>query len=228
MLTLATMLPGTWALPSGYAYILGGVGVTLQYTFLSLALGLVGAVVLAAAKLSSKPYWRALASVYTSVFRGTPLLVQLSLVYFALPGLLNPHLSAFTASILTFGLNSAAYVSEILRAGIHGVQRGQFEAALALGLPRSLMMRDIILPQALRNILPSLVNEVIDLSKETAIVSTLGVADIMRRANVVAAEQYNFLEPLLVAALSYYCIVLVLATLAKRLERWLKQPRSRS
>ncbi len=165
--------------------------------------------------------WRGLrwfSSVYTSIFRGTPLLVQLTLIYFATPQLTGYRISAFEAGVLTFSLNSGAYISEIIRAGIAAVDRGQMESALALGLSYSQAMRGIILPQAIKNILPALVNEVVDLVKESSLISVIGEADLLRRAQIVAAEKYVYFEPLLVAATMYYCIVMILSIAAKVLE----------
>ena len=149
------------------------------------------------------------------------MLVQLSLVYFGAPSLLHYKVSPLVAGIIAFSLNSGAYVSELIRAGIQGIDAGQYEAAQALDIPYFKMMKDIILPQAIRNVLPALVNEVVNLLKETALVSTLGEADIMRQAQVVAAETYSYFEPLLIAAGCYYVLILCLNFLAKKLERTL-------
>ena len=203
-------------------YIIGGVGVTLQYTLVSICGGLILGSVLALFKISSSPILRAVAGAYTSIFRGTPLLLQLGIVYFALPNVLGITLPPFVAGILTFSLNSAAYISEILRSGIQSVDAGQKEACLSLNIPRYKAMKDIILPQAIRGTLPSLVNEIIDLLKESALISIIGEADLLRRANIVAAEKYLYLEPLLIAGGCYYILVLGLASLAKLLENRLK------
>jgi ABC-type amino acid transport system permease subunit len=127
-------------------------------------------------------------------------------------------MTAFEAGVLAFSLNSGAYVSEHIRAGILSVDRGQFEAAASLGISYFSTMKDIILPQAIKNILPSLVNESIDLLKESALVSTIGEMDLLRRANVVAAEKYIYFEPLLMVAAVYYVMVMVLSHFAKVLE----------
>ena len=205
-------------------FILEGVLVTLQYTFVSVCGGLVLGSLLALCKVSRSLPLRWFANGYTSIFRGTPLLLQLGLVYFALPSLTGLTLTPFMAGILTFSLNSGAYISEILRAGIEGVDHGQGEAALSLSVSRFHAMRDIILPQAIRMQLPSLVNEIVDLLKESALVSVIGGTDLMRRANMVAAEKYLYFEPLVVAGLCYYILVLCLTSLAKALERKLATP----
>ena len=204
-------------------YILEGIPITLLYTVTSLACGFFLGIILAMMKVSSYKSFQIFGRVYTSIFRGTPLLLQLTLVYFASPELTGYKITPWEAGILTFSLNSAAYVSEIIRAGILAVDRGQTEAALSLGIPYPLMMKDIILPQAIRNILPALVNESIDLLKESALISVIGGADILRRANVVASEKYLYFEPLIVAGLLYYILVMILSGLAKLLERRMAQ-----
>lgn len=204
-------------------YIIKGTWVTLQFTLFSVGIGLFIGILLSLAKLSNKSYLIWPTKIYISIFRGTPLLLQLSFVYFAVPALTGFDISVFVAGITAFGLNSGAYVSEIIRAGIQSVDKGQFEAAKALGVPYRLMMQDIILPQSFKNILPALVNELVNMLKESAIISTIGAADLMKRAQVVSAEQYSYFAPLLVAAACYYVTVIILTTLAQFLERKMRQ-----
>src|SRR3989338_6856438 len=143
-------------------YILAGVPVTLAYTGVSLFLGFLWGTLLALFTVSHIKILKWFSSFYTSVFRGTPLLLQLMLIYHATPQLTGYQISIWEAGILTFTLNSGAYIAEHIRAGINGVDKGQMDAALSLGLSYPLIMKDIILPQALRIILPSLVNEAVD------------------------------------------------------------------
>ena len=154
-----------------------------------------------------------------SLLRGTPLILQLSLVYFAAPALLGLKLSIVMAGILTFGLNSGAYVAEILRSGLDNLPKGQFEAARTLNIPAFYMWKDIILPQVIKNILPSLVSEVIALLKETALISTIGGMDIMRRSQAVAAEQFTYFMPLCLAGAYYYMLVLLIEFIGKKIEQ---------
>lgn len=204
-------------------FLLEGTMVTLQYTFFALFFGALLGILSAVMKLSTIGVLRAISTVYTSIFRGTPLLVQLSLIYFATPQLLGYNISPFQAGLIAFSLNSGAYVSEIIRAGIQAIDRGQFEAAAALGVPKFLVMRDIILPQAIKNILPALVNEAVNLLKESAIVSTIGELDLMRRASIVAAEKYLFFEPMIIIAVVYYVLVSTLSYFAQYLEQWFRR-----
>lgn len=203
-------------------YIAGGIIVTLQYTLISVTLGFILGALLALSKISHIKLLNLFSTAYTSVFRGTPLLIQLSLIYFAIPTITGYQMSVFVAGIIAFSLNSAAYVSEIIRAGIESIDKGQFEAAKALGIPYPYMMKDIILPQALKNILPALVNEAVNLLKESAIISVIGGADLMRRAQTVAAEQYSYFGPLLIASAFYYILVMLFSYFAKILENKLK------
>jgi His/Glu/Gln/Arg/opine family amino acid ABC transporter permease subunit len=201
------------------SFILGGAGVTIKFTLAALMGGFPLGFLLALAKISHQKAFRYTAEAYTSVFRGTPLLVQLFIIYFAIPQLTGYPVSAFQAGVFTFSLNSAAYSSEIIRAGIQAVDKGQWDAARVLGLSYTTTLRTIILPQAIRNVLPALVNEVVDLLKESALISTLGEADLLRRSQIVAAEKYLFFEPLLIAAAGYYIMVMIVSILAKALER---------
>lgn len=204
---------------SSLPFILGGLGVTLQFTVLSLLVGLPLGILLAFAKISPSKMLSAFAATYTSFFRGTPLLVQLGLCFFAIPQLTGIPLTPFQAGILTFSLNSAAYVSEVIRAGILSVSVGQREAATLLGLSKTTTFRKIVLPQAVRNTFPALVNEMVDLLKESSLVSTIGEADLLRRARIVASEKFLYFEPLLAAALGYYLVVLLMSYLSKKLEK---------
>ncbi len=200
-------------------FIFEGSITTLQYSSLAVMFGLIIGVILLVLRRSHFILLKSFAHIYVSIFRGTPLLIQLSLIYFAMPGLINVKLDVFTAGVLAFSLNSGAYVSEILRAGINSVDVGQVEAAKALGIPPALRMKDIILPQAIRHILPSLVNELINLIKESAIISVIGGMDLMRRANLVASESFDFFMPMLAAAFAYYVMVMIISIFAIILEK---------
>jgi polar amino acid transport system permease protein len=182
--------------------------------FVGLALGLLFALL----RRFDRFYTKELVCGIVSVIRGTPSILQISIVYFVLPPLLGCCLSVTVTGIIALGVNSAAYVSEILRAGIESLPGGQFEAAYSLGISRFYMWKDIILPQVLRNILPALTNEIITLLKETALIATIGGMDIMRRSQVLAAEKYEYFTPLCTAAIVYYVLVLLIEFIAKKIE----------
>ncbi|WP_341526891.1 ABC transporter permease subunit [Nostoc sp. UHCC 0302] len=204
-------------------FILQGIPLTLLFTLLSVSMGLVWGTILSLLKITGIKPLTWLANAYTSVFRGTPLLLQLALVYYATPQLTGYDISALEAGVLTFTLNSGAYMSETIRGGIQAVDKGQSEAAMSMGVPYWLMMWDVILPQALKNILPALVNETIGLLKDSALVSTIGVVEILRSAQIVGANKYIYFEPLLFAGLIYYILVMGMTFGASALERRLRQ-----
>ena len=192
---------------------------TLEFTLLSTVVGFLWGIVLSLIKISKIKPLVLFAQFYTSIFRGTPLLVQLMLIYYATPQLLNYQITALQAGVLTFGLNSAAYISESIRGGILSVDKGQWEAAMSLGVPKHRLLIDIVFPQAFKNTLPSLVNESIALLKDYSMVSIIGVADTMRWASLIQAKTFRAFEAFIVAALVYYILVMALTTLGRYLER---------
>jgi His/Glu/Gln/Arg/opine family amino acid ABC transporter permease subunit len=204
-------------------YILQGITVTLEIVILAGVLGFILGTILSLLKISKLKFLGWLADAYTSIFRGTPMILQLMVIYYGSPQIIGYQIQPYTAAVLSFALNSGAYVSEIIRAGILAIDKGQQEAALALGVPYGKMMFDIILPQAIKNILPALMNEFITLTKESAIVTSIGVMDIMRRSYQVGAEKYSFFEPLIIAGIIYYLMVMILTFLGKGLERRMRR-----
>lgn len=200
-------------------FMLEGIWVTIRFVIVAIILGFILGTLLALCKISSIRVLRAIAGSYTSIFRGTPLILQLMLFHYAVPQLTGYDITPFMSAILAFGLNSAAYVSEIIRAGIQAVDKGQTEAAKALGVPYREMMIDIILPQAMKNILPALMNEFITLTKESALVSTIGYLDLMRRSQVVGSSLFRNFEPLLFVGVIYWLMVTGLSVLGRIVER---------
>lgn len=171
---------------------------------------------------------------YIDIFRGTPVILQLSMIYFALPALFESlinntfnleieiMLSAFAAAIITFSLNSGAYISEIIRSGINGVSKGEIEAAKALGVSKYHIYKDIILPIAFINSFPALMNEFITLVKESSIVSIIGLQDLMRRQQIVTSQTYMYFEPLIVIGIIYYIVIKILTILGRSVEKRLQ------
>lgn len=213
------MFDGIKAFLPHFYYIIQGLEVTLLYSVISVFFGLLLGSALALGKVAEFKIIGIFAHGYTSVFRGTPLLIQLSIIYFGLPGLLDVSINIFAAGVIAFSLNSGAYISEIIRAGIESVDKGQIEAAKALGISPVLRMKDIILPQAFRYILPALVNELINLVKESAIISMIGGMDLMRRAQVVSVDTFDYFTPMLIAGGTYYFTVLIISSIAMILEK---------
>jgi His/Glu/Gln/Arg/opine family amino acid ABC transporter permease subunit len=195
------------------------VWVTIKFTIISTFLGFIGGFILALISISKNKLLVPLAKFYISVFRGTPLLVQLMLIYFATPQLTGYTISALEAGVLSFGLNSAAYISEALRGGILSVDKGQWEAAMSLGVPKHRFIMDIILPQAIKNVLPALINESIALLKDSSLVSVIGVADTLRWADLIQAKTFRAFEAFIVAAAVYYAMVMFLTFIGSYVEK---------
>ncbi len=216
--------------------ILRGLWATVYLTVIAMAIGIVGGAALAVMRLSPNPLLGGAAWLYTWFFRGTPVLVQLlfwsfiSAVYPRLSlgvpfgpefvhGSANQFISIFTAAILGLGLNEAAYMSEIVRAGILSVDPGQNEAALALGMPRGLLMRRIVLPQAMRVIIPPTGNETISMLKTTSLVSVISFTEILYAAQAVYARTYQTIPLLIVASIWYLALTSLLTVGQYYLER---------
>ena len=202
-----------------FPLLAASIWITLKFTFFSTIMGFFGGFILALVTLSKNKFFVFLAKAYISVFRGTPLLVQLMLIYFATPQLTGYTISALEAGVLSFGLNSAAYISEALRGGILAVDKGQWEGAMSLGVPKLRFLLDIIFPQAIKNSLPSLLNESIMLLKDSSLVSVIGVADTLRWADLIQAKTFRAFEAFIVAAAVYYVLVMALNFLGSLLEK---------
>ncbi len=201
-------------------YLLEGVKNTLYLTVIAVLLGTVLGAVVAILKMSRFGVLRFFASVYIEVIRGTPILLQIYVFYFVLPELL-PLLdfSSFIWVAIALCVNSAAYVSEVIRSGIQAVDKGQTEAARSLGLSQSQTMLRIILPQAVRNILPALGNEFIMILKETSLASTFFIGDLMTAHKTVAGAEYLQLESLIIVGTIYLCITFPLSKLVGLFEK---------
>lgn len=160
---------------------------------------------------------------YIDIFRGTPVYVQVIFFYYGLPSLFpGVNIPGFLSAVVIFSLNSGAYLSEIIRAGVENIDKGQIEAAKALGVNQKDIAKDIIIPLAFRNVLPAVVNEFISLTKETAIVAVIGLHDMMYYYNAVTSKFYSYFEPMLVVFIAYYVMNKVLSYLGKLIERKLK------
>ena len=206
-----------------YPYFLKGTVNTLLLSLLATTIGFLLGMILALLRINSSKNWflkllRTLAGAYIELIRGTPLLVQLLLIFNSTTGM-----SRYAAGVIALSLNSAAYVAEIIRAGIQSVDKGQMEVARSLGLSSFITYKEIILPQAVKNILPALGNEFIVLIKETAIVSMVGIVDLMYGVSIVQSKTYKPVPPLIVALLIYLALTLTLSKGVKGAERRLNR-----
>lgn len=196
-------------------FIGNGIVLTLKLLIGGLIIGLLGGTTLAIVR--HQGFAQGIIIRFISIMRGTPVILQLSFIYFSLPSLVGIRPDIMLAGVLTFGLNSSAYIAEIIRAGIEQLPKGQFEAASTLAIPKFYLWKDLILPQVVKNILPALVNETIALAKETALISTIGGMDLMRKAQSIAAEQFTYFLPLCIAGAYYYVLVLLIEYAGKKI-----------
>lgn len=212
----------------GYVKVLTGLQNTVYIAVAGLALGILLGTLIAIVRVYPK-YRRlprllnGLCTFYVGLFRGTPIVVQLLLAYYVILPLIGVNMPALQVCVIVFGLNSAAYVSEIMRSGILSVDPGQMEAGRALGLSYRVTMLKIVVPQAVKNILPTLGNEFISLIKETSVVSFVGAADLYVAFNYIGSNSYEFMVPYLVMAVIYIMLVALAALLIKLMERSLRK-----
>ena len=210
-----------------HIFLLEGLKNTLILTCISVALGTVLGALVAMAKMSKSKIIRFLISIYIEVIRGTPILLQLYVFYFVLPNVFTfMKLSPFMWVSIALCVNSAAYVSEVIRSGIQAVDKGQAEAARSLGLSEKQTMMKIILPQAVRNILPALGNEFIMMLKETSLASTFFLGDLMTSYQIVKGATMLTLEPMTIIAIIYLCMTFPLSKIVERFEKKMASPNS--
>lgn len=206
-----------------------GLGITLQVAFFAAILGMVIGTLVALMKLSVKQngkptIWSMIATAYVDIIRGTPSVLQLLIMWFII---MSSCKNGILVASLSFGINSGAYVSEIVRAGILAVDKGQTEAGRSLGLSKAQTMIYIIIPQAIKNVLPPIGNEFIVLLKETAIVGYVSLTDLTRAANQISSRTYEAFMPLIGAAVIYFVIIKILTILLGVLERRLRKSDNR-
>ncbi len=213
---------------NGYVKVLEGLKNTVIIAVLGLAIGIVIGTLIATVRVIPKykvlpRVLNGFCSFYVGLFRGTPIVVQLLVFYYVLLPLIGGHMTGVQVSILIFGLNSGAYVSEIMRGGIQSVDPGQMEGGRSVGLSFGTTMLKIVIPQAVKNILPTLGNEFIALIKETSVVSFVGAADLYVAFNYIGSNSYEFMVPYLVMAIIYIILVLLISLGIKIMERSLKK-----
>ena len=196
-----------------------GAGITIQITAISVGLGLIIGMFVGIARICNVKVLRALATVYIDFLRGTPLLVQIFLIYFALPMVVGQRVDPFIAAITACGINSGAYIAEIFRAGIQAIDEGQMEAGRSLGMSWVQTMRYIIVPQAFKNVIPPLGNEFIALLKDSSLVSVIGFEELTRRGQLIIARTYGSLEIWITVDLIYLVMTLTISRLVSYMEK---------
>lgn len=199
-----------------------GACVTVQITAISVGLGLFFGLFIGIAQISRVAFFRVPAKVYVDFLRGTPLLVQIFMIYFALPLLIGTRIDPFIAAIVACSINSGAYIAEIFRAGIQSIDKGQMEAGRSLGLNWSQTMRFIIIPQAFKRIIPPLGNEFIAMLKDSSLVSVIGFEELTRQGQLVIASTYGAMEIWTAVALIYLLMTMPITRLVAYLEKRFK------
>jgi polar amino acid transport system permease protein len=206
--------------------LLTGAKLTVIMTVGAILLGLILGTALGLARLSPHRAPRWAAGLYLQIFRGTPMLLQICFLYFAIPQIVGPRVwnnpllpDAAMAGIIALGLNSGAYIAEIIRSGIQGVDKGQTEAAWALGLSRGQTTRLVVLPQAFRLTIPPLCNEFIVLLKDTSLVSAIGAKELMYQSRAMGAKYYEYFVFMAGAGIVYFCLTFLLSRLSNYIER---------
>ena len=213
---------------NGYNKVLQGLQNTLMIAIAGLIIGIIIGTIIATDRVLPKyktlpKVLNAICSFYVALFRGTPMVVQLLVFYYVLLPIIGLKITGVQVAMMVFGLNSCAYIYEIMRSGIQSVYAGQMEAGRAVGFSFGTSMIKIVIPQAVKNILPTLGNEFISLIKETSVVSFVGAADLYVAFNYIGSNSYEFMVPYLVMALIYIVLVLIISLLIKLMERSLKK-----
>lgn len=212
----------------GYVKVLTGLENTLKIAVAGLIIGIVIGTLIATVRVVPKykllpRILNGICSFYVGFFRGTPMVVQLLIFYYVILPIMGMNLPSVNVAIVVFGLNSGAYISEIMRSGIQSVDYGQTEGGRSVGLSFSTTMLKIVIPQAIKNILPTLGNEFIALIKETSVVSFVGATDLYVAFSYIGSNSYEFMVPYIVMALIYIVIVCIITLLIKFMERSLKK-----
>ena len=199
--------------------LLAGAGVTIEITAIAVGLGFIFGLITSVCRLSGVKTLQVIAVCYVNIIRGTPMLVQIFLIYFALPMVIGERINPFVAAVAACSINSGAYVSEIFRAGIQSVDKGQMEAGRSLGLSWMQTMCYVIMPQAFNHVIPPLGNEFVSMTKEASLVSVIGFEELTRRGQLIIAKTYGSFEIWLTVAAIYLVMTLTIARLVSYLER---------
>ena len=210
-------------------FMLRGAGVSLMLALGAVAIGCIIGILFAAAKLSGNKVLQIIGNIYVEIFRGTPMLLQVLFFYLGVPVLYQritgTRMSAdpYLVGLIALSCNSGAYQTELIRSGIQSVDKGQWEAGETLGIPYPVMMKEIILPQAFKLIIPPLVSEFITLIKDSSLISNIGALELLYSAQVLGKRYYDYLDPLILAGVMYLCMTVVTSYLSKKVERRLAQ-----
>ena len=218
---LLNRLNSTFVVDGRWQWFVSGLGYTLLISLFSVLLGLVVGILMALMRLSKSKILRAVSGIYIDIIRGTPTMVQLLIIYFVI--FANVHIDKWVVGFIAFGINSGAYIAEIVRGGILSVNIGQTEAGRSLGMTHKQTMASIVMPQAMKNILPALGNEFVVLIKETAVIGMIANIDLVGAARKVQSLTYDYLIPLLSIAVIYYVVIKIISTLLSKVEKGMRK-----
>ena len=218
---LLNRLNSTFVVDGRWQWFVSGLGYTLLISLFSVLLGLVIGILMAIMRLSKSKILRAVSGIYIDIIRGTPTMVQLLIIYFVI--FANVHIDKWVVGFIAFGINSGAYIAEIVRGGILSVNIGQTEAGRSLGMTHKQTMASIVMPQAMKNILPALGNEFVVLIKETAVIGMIANIDLVGAARKVQSLTYDYLIPLLSIAVIYYVVIKIISTLLSKVEKGMRK-----
>ena len=218
---LLNRLNSTFVVDGRWQWFVSGLGYTLLISLFSVLLGLVIGILMALMRLSKSKILRAVSGIYIDIIRGTPTMVQLLIIYFVI--FANVHIDKWVVGFIAFGINSGAYIAEIFRGGILSVNIGQTEAGRSLGMTHKQTMASIVMPQAMKNILPALGNEFVVLIKETAVIGMIANIDLVGAARKVQSLTYDYLIPLLSIAVIYYVVIKIISTLLSKVEKGMRK-----
>lgn len=218
---LLNRLNSTFVVDGRWQWFVSGLGYTLLISLFSVLLGLVIGILMALMRLSKSKILRAVSGIYIDIIRGTPTMVQLLIIYFVI--FANGHIDKWVVGFIAFGINSGAYIAEIVRGGILSVNIGQTEAGRSLGMTHKQTMASIVMPQAMKNILPALGNEFVVLIKETAVIGMIANIDLVGAARKVQSLTYDYLIPLLSIAVIYYVVIKIISTLLSKVEKGMRK-----
>lgn len=211
--------------PENLMFMAKGAVISLGIAALSLLFGLVLGIIGASAKISKNKFFRLLGNIYVEVIRGTPMLLQISLLFTVIPLIYFEstgnvlRMNVFMIGVIAMSINSGAYTTELIRSAINGIDQGQWEAADSLGMSRFQTLRLIILPQAFKRIVPPLVSELVTLIKDSSLISTIGAVELMKTSQVLGGKYYDFMTPLCLAGVFYLIMTLTISYIGRILER---------
>ena len=201
---------------------------TIELTLVSLLIAAVLGLLFGLLSVSRTTFLRGISRVYIDIIRGTPLIVQVFFIYFGIPSALNMRLDAFIAGVIALSLNAGAYTAEIVRGGIQSIDKGQMEAARSLGLPYTMAMRRVVLPQAIKTMIPAIVNQCIITLKDSSLVSVIGLAELTQTGRLIIANNFESLKMWIIIGVMYFIPIMILSKVSSHIERKMSYGKSKN